>query len=158
MTCLYVEPDPTLSYPLKAFLICNMMPRQTGDWQAEADRTGTPDTMEISIEFTGMQEINTGVDNLALMILQSINKTGLFSADRRAFIGDTHRPYSEEGGSVDPRVFSAASNLPRPDGASGLVGYRAQAEDIATTESAAAMSNGQALMTRPASEHGPGPQ
>lgn len=151
-TCLYIEPDPTHKYPVKAFLITNMMPKETGEWTAASDRTAAPDKLEIQVTFTGMQEINAGVDNLALHVLHAINQTGTFSYDRRAFIGDTHEPWTQEGGAVMPLVAGAASIEARLPGSNGLVGYHAQAEAIATTENALHMVNG--LGIRDAAEVG----
>lgn len=141
-TCLYVEPDPTHKYPVKAFLITNMMPKETGDWTAASDRTSSPDKQEIQVSFTGMQEINAGVDNLALHILHAINQTGTFSYDRRAYIGDTYEPWTQDGGAVMPVVHGAAAVEPVLPGSDGKVGYHAQANAVATTEGAIHMKNG----------------
>lgn len=132
-TMLFVEPDPTLSYPVKSFLCCNMMPDNAGDMTASRDLTSAPDKVEISVKFTAMQEVNQGVNNLAAAILSEVAKTGLSSNERRAYIGDT---LSE---AMSAYVKNAKSAL--PGGRSGI-GYIDQAREISNFENHKSMKGG----------------
>lgn len=100
-TCLFVEPDNTFTYPVNAWLVANMMPDKGGDRTGARDRTSAPDILTFTTKFTGIQEVNQGVMNLAADVLRTINKRGLNSRERRAYIGDT---YAEAIGSTSSKT------------------------------------------------------
>lgn len=89
-TCIYIEPDPTMTFAVNAWLCTNMMPDNAGDRQGEMDRTSAPDKQEITIKFTCVQEVNSGVKVLANNVLQALEIRGMNSVDRRAYIGDDY--------------------------------------------------------------------
>lgn len=117
MTALYVEPDPTCSFPVKAFLCANMMPDSPGNYTGSMEKQGSPSTEQVTVKFTCIQEIGPGALNLAASVLNHINKVGLSSNNRRAFIGDNYEEV-------------AASVLRQAN-----VGFMHQADSIASTES-----------------------
>ena len=121
MTCIYIEPDPTCSFPVKAFLCANMMPDSPGSYTGSMEKQGSPSTEQVTIKFTCIQEVGPGPMNLAANILAQVNKIGLSSNNRRAYLGDN---YDE--------VAASALREAR-------VGFMHQAESIAQTESLDAM-------------------
>lgn len=123
MTCLYVEPDPTCSYPVKAFLCANMMPDSPGSYTGSMEKQGSPSTEQVTIKFTCIQEIGPGPMNLAANVLSKVNKIGLSSNNRRAYLGDN---YEEVAASVLRNA---------------RVGFMHQAQAIATTESIDSMKD-----------------
>lgn len=106
-TCIYIEPDPSHTFAVNAWLCTNMMPDNAGERTGERDRTSAPDKQEITVKFTCMQEVNSGVMILANNILASMDLGGLNGNDRRAYIGDTYYDVIESDANSGGRQLSA---------------------------------------------------
>lgn len=77
-TVLYVEPDNTLSRPLKAQIIANHKPDgDIGEMKMYAERGASLQTVDVSITFTGYSQTGQAPLLLAQAILKSINLTEL---------------------------------------------------------------------------------
>lgn len=75
-TVLYFEPDPTFRYVDKAFLCTNMFPKAFSPVEGRRDMTAAGDLVEMSIGFTAITQVGTGVDKFAETILQSLTLNG----------------------------------------------------------------------------------
>lgn len=85
---LYVEPDPLMKYPQNAWLCTNMAPRSNGIDEGSKDLTQGGQTKELSIQMTSMQQTTYGVLQFAQTILDQMNRQGLNTYNRPAFLQD----------------------------------------------------------------------
>lgn len=88
-TVLYVEPDPTGRKAQKAWLITNMKPSSSIEVVGNKDKRSGGETRQISIEFTGIQQVGAGVLKLAQKKLDEANLAGANPYYRDAFITDS---------------------------------------------------------------------
>lgn len=136
MTGIAIEPDPTMSYPIKAWLTANMMPDNAGEYTGSMDKTSAPDKEEVTIKFTAIQETGFGVMELASRILASINKAGLNTNNRRAYLGDNYTANNNMNGVLDNATYSAMTVNNQIDNVNlGGMGYHAQAQATGTDQS-----------------------
>lgn len=108
-TILFIEPDAVFQHVQKAWLVTNMMPKNTGEIIGKKDMTQAGEQTSIDIPFTGICQISLGVDAFAQTILQSINITGANPQLRAPFID-----------AINPDVIAAPK------------GYVSSATDVAT--------------------------
>lgn len=88
MTCMFIEPDPTHSRAVQAWLTTNMYPRGTGDITGKRDLTAASELNNLSIEFAGISQYGAGVTAFANRLLGEL-KTTITHADpfmRPAFV------------------------------------------------------------------------
>ena len=97
-TCLFFEPDPTHRKVVKAWLVTNMFPKSTGDIVGKRDLTSAGETLELSIEFTGIAQYNLGTINFAQKLLDNINITNANPYLQKAFL--------DSGPNFDPALTS----------------------------------------------------
>lgn len=76
-TVLYIEPDPTFTDVVSAWLCTNMFPTATPPWEGTKDASQLGQQLEISLEFTAMTDVSIGTQLFAREILQSLNVAGL---------------------------------------------------------------------------------
>lgn len=75
-TMLYFQPDPLHRYIDKAWIITNMFPKGTGDITSKRDLTSGQELITLDVEFTGIQQVGSGVDAFAQQILDAmVDKT-----------------------------------------------------------------------------------
>lgn len=89
-TMLFFEPDEYFRTINKAWLITDMKPDNAGEIRGQKDLTAAGEKLEITVKFTGVQQVGEGVDYLAQVILNSMGKYGLNVSSRRAFVGDDY--------------------------------------------------------------------
>jgi hypothetical protein len=87
-TMLFVEPDPTHTKVVEAWLCTNMMPNTGGDNTGRRDITQGGETTEYSIEFSAITQRGIGVRRFAQKILDSLNLVNVNPNNRPAFIDD----------------------------------------------------------------------
>lgn len=85
-TAIFIEPDPTHTFPQEAWLITNMMPQSSGDITGRRDLTQAHEVPQLSITFTGIQMVGAGVLQFAQLILDQINLVGANPNTRPSFI------------------------------------------------------------------------
>jgi hypothetical protein len=85
-TMIFIEPDPTHSYPVEAWLITNMMPTSSGDITGRRDLTQAHEVPQLSITFTGIQMVGAGVLQFAQQLMDQISLTGANPNTRPAFL------------------------------------------------------------------------
>ena len=85
-TMLFIEPDPTHRFAMKAWLVCNLFPETAGEVIGQRDITAPAELVNYDITFGGIAQYSTGVLNFAQAWLDSINLTGANPYERRAFV------------------------------------------------------------------------
>ncbi len=75
MTVLFFEPDPTFTKVMRAWLVTNMFPQSAGDDTGRRDKTAEGEQLQLSIQFTGMQQVGRGVNALAQAELDKMRLT-----------------------------------------------------------------------------------
>lgn len=85
-TVLFFEPDPTFTYPQKAWLCTNMRPTSAGQVEGSRDMTQGGESATYNIEFTALTQIGVGVNNFAQRVLTSMNLNGTNPNLRDAFV------------------------------------------------------------------------
>lgn len=85
-TMLFIEPDPTHTKVVKAWLVTNMFPQGTGEITGRKDQTAANETPTYDINFTGIAQFSLGVDAFAQKMLDSIKLTGANPYLRNAFV------------------------------------------------------------------------
>jgi len=76
-TILYVEPDPTFTDVVSAWLSTNMFPTGTPPWEGSKDAGQLGQNLDINIEFTATTDVSVGTLMFARNILQSLNLSGM---------------------------------------------------------------------------------
>lgn len=85
-TILFIEPDPTHTTVVKAWLVTNMMPKNSGQVSGARDLTQAGETSTYDVEFTGIPQYGLGVNALAQKVLDGISITGANPYNRQAFV------------------------------------------------------------------------
>lgn len=85
-TAIFIEPDPTHSFPVEAWLCANMMPESSGDITGRRDKTQAHEVPQLSITYTALTMVGTGVLQFAQMLMDQMNLTGLNPNTRPAFL------------------------------------------------------------------------
>lgn len=99
-TCLFFEPDETMTRITDAWLVCNMMPQTAGENIAKREMAGASEVPSISITFTGLEMQGQAVIDLAATYLKSLKV-----ADARPF---DLKPFYDK---VQDEVTSAKQGL-----------------------------------------------
>lgn len=76
-TTLYVEPDPTMTDVVSAYLCTNMYPLSTGPWESSKDVSQMGRNLDLSIEFTAATDVSIGTLLFARKMIQSLSIAGL---------------------------------------------------------------------------------
>lgn len=109
---LYFEPDPTMTYPTKAWLVTNMQALSNGDlYKGVKEKGGSNSTSELSIEFTALTQIGKGVDIIAANYLKTIKLTDLRPLELQTFTNG-----------IDPNVSAISAGLAEQVSAAVLQG------------------------------------
>lgn len=87
-TCLYVEPDALHKNVVEAWIITNMHPKTAGQVEAGRDLSSPGQTVDYSIEFTGIGSYGPAIRAMAQQIWDRINLVGADTGNREAFITD----------------------------------------------------------------------
>ena len=85
-TMLFMEPDPTHTHIVKAWLVTNMFPKTTGEITGTRDLTQAGEPLTHDVAFTGIAQYSLGVDAFAQQMLNGINITGANPYNRPAFV------------------------------------------------------------------------
>jgi len=86
MTVLFIEPDPTQTQVIHAWLCTNMMPKTAGENTGKRDLTAAGEALVHSVEFTSITQIGAGVDQTAQKFLDNMNLTAVNPNNRPAFV------------------------------------------------------------------------
>lgn len=86
MTVLFIEPDPTGTKVLEAWLCTNMQPKTTGPIEGSRDLTSPGQKVELNIEFTAITQVGEGVNLFAQRQLDALHLGGMNPNQHKAFI------------------------------------------------------------------------
>lgn len=88
MSCLYFEPNITMTGINRAWLCVNMFPLSSGSSDAGRDLQQSSNILDLDIQFTALAQQGVGVQRLALGILEKYNKTNADNYMREsAYVG-----------------------------------------------------------------------
>lgn len=85
-TILFIEPDPSHTRVVEAWLCTNMYPLTTGPIEGSRDLTAGGETIEMSINFTAVTQYTYGVREWAQRILSSISLANANPNNAPAFV------------------------------------------------------------------------
>jgi len=85
-TMLFIEPDPTHTKVVKAWLCTNMMPQSNGEVTGRRELTAGGEPLNLDISFTAISQFGNGVDMFAQQMLDSINIVGANPTNRPSFM------------------------------------------------------------------------
>lgn len=86
MTMMFIEPDPTHTQVVKAWLVANMWPKSSGEVTGQHDKTAAGEQVNYDVEFAGICQTGLGVKQFAQKILDGMKITGADPYHRAAFI------------------------------------------------------------------------
>lgn len=109
---IFIEPDPTHTHVVKAWLCTNMHPKTGGEVTGRRDLTAAGETLDYSVEFTALTQTGRGVDDLAQQFLDEMSLTGVNPNTRPAFLeGISEDVKSAASGYADQIAAAAASAI-----------------------------------------------
>lgn len=85
-TILFIEPDPTHTRVVHAWLSTNMMPKTAGEVTGSRDLTSAGESVEYSVEFTSLTQEGLGVQLLAQRYLDEMNMNAVNPNLKPAFV------------------------------------------------------------------------
>lgn len=85
-TMCFIEPDPSHTRVMKAWLGTNMFPKGTGEVVGRRDITQAGEQTSYDIQYSGIYQVGAGVDAFAQTLLDSISLTGANPQNRQAFV------------------------------------------------------------------------
>jgi hypothetical protein len=86
MSMMFIEPDPTHSFVIEAYIGAAMYPKAGGDNTSKFDKTAGGEKRDYSIPFAGIYQTGLGVKKAAQAILDTINITNANPFTRAAMI------------------------------------------------------------------------
>lgn len=86
MTVIFIEPDPTNTQVVYAWLSTNMMPKTSGANEGRRDMTQAFAEAEYPVPFTALTQVGYGVNQFAQQLLDQVNMNGANPYLRQAFI------------------------------------------------------------------------
>lgn len=114
MSVLYVEPDPTMTEVVDAWLVTNMFPTGTPPWEGSKDASQLGQNLDLTLEFTGIADVSMGTKLFARQKLQELNLLGLNPHERPLWLER-----------VSPDVEAATNGIEAQlqEGASSRISY-----------------------------------
>lgn len=109
MTCLYIEPDPLHKTVVEAYLVTNMMPKTAGQVESSRDITASGQSVDYTIEFTGITQVGAGVNQFAQSLLDQMNLTGVNPNRRQAFVQQVDAFVKDSNGGYENLVQQVAN-------------------------------------------------
>lgn len=131
MTVLFIEPDPTHTRVVEAWLSTNMRPTTAGEVIGSRDLTAGGELTQYSVEFTALTQMGQGVRDMAQKYMNQLNMVAINPNIEPAWVNDANLV---EDGKVGPNGYSN-SNVSGAE-----VGYAdqtnvASGENVATSGS-----------------------
>lgn len=111
-TILYVEPDPTMTQVVSAWLCTNMYPTTTPPWEGSKDVGQLGQQVEVNVEFTATTDTSEGTEEFARQMLQRINLAGMNPNDNPVWWENIHADVTKaQNGVVDQIQRSASQRM-----------------------------------------------
>lgn len=87
MSVMFLEPDPTFTFPMEAWVCSNMRPNnQVAEVTGRRDLTAAGEGKDYQVEFTALTQVGEGVLQFAQEILTELNLTGVNPNLQESFI------------------------------------------------------------------------
>lgn len=111
MTMMFIEPDPTMRYVMKAFLCANMFPQgKIADYTAKRDITQQQNLVQYSQQFTALTQVGAGVNSLGQSVLEGININNANPNMRAAFIKEISKDVLAAANGYAKQIAEFAAN------------------------------------------------
>jgi len=111
MTVLFIEPDPTHTKVVEAWLSTNMRPNGTvADITGRRDLTAAGEGVDYSVEFTAITQVGDGVKLFAQQRLDEMNKEGLNPTQSKAFIEEIDAEVDTDSNGYTNQLQDLANN------------------------------------------------
>lgn len=75
MTMMFIEPDVTKSYVMKAWLVSNMFPKGPLENEGRMDKNAAGEQKDYDVPFSGIVQMGLGVEKVAQSILSAMSLT-----------------------------------------------------------------------------------
>ncbi len=111
MSVLFIEPNPTHTKVVSAWLSTNMMPKSSGECTGKRDLTAGGEQLSHSIEFTAITQVGAGVDAIGQAFLDRMNLTGVNPNNIPAFVSALTADVSDTGNGFAHLAEEAAAGL-----------------------------------------------
>lgn len=109
-TVLYVEPDPTFTDVVSAWLCTNMYPTATPPWEGSKDASQLGQTLDINIEFTALTDVSIGTELFARQYLQSLNLAGMNPNENPLWIEGVSADVAKANNGLESQLEEGAGN------------------------------------------------
>jgi len=109
-TVLYVEPDPTFTEPVSAWLCTNMFPTATPPWEGSKDASQLGQNLDINIEFTALTDVSIGTMLFARQIMQSLNLAGMNPNENPLWVENISADVRKANNGISDQLQAGASN------------------------------------------------
>lgn len=108
-TVLFVEPDPTFTDVVSAWLCTNMYPTATPPWEGRKDASQLGQNLEYDIEFTAMTDVSIGTQLYARQLLRSLTVKGLNPNDRRLWLSGISADVQAAANGLEAQLVAGAA-------------------------------------------------
>ena len=112
-TVLFVEPDPTHTKVVEAWLCTNMMPDTGGDNTGRRDLTASGETADYSITFSAITQVGHGVRAFGQQLLDKLRMTNVNPNYRPAFMDQITADVAKYNG-YSEAIAAASQSAVRP--------------------------------------------
>ena len=112
-TMLFVEPDPTHTKVVEAWLCTNMMPETGGDNVGKRDLTAAGETADYSVTFSSICQVGHGVRTFGQSLLDNLNMRNVNPNFRPAFVGNIDADVLK-GMGYSEAIAAASASAVRP--------------------------------------------
>lgn len=109
-TVLFIEPDPTHTRVVEAYLSTNMMPNTTGPIESSRDLTAGGELNEIQVTFSAVTQYGLGVNEYAQKVLDSLNLANANPLNAPSFVDSIDADVSAAGNGYVEQVDDASSS------------------------------------------------
>ncbi|MBE0438136.1 MAG: hypothetical protein IBX57_00015 [Gammaproteobacteria bacterium] len=117
MTVMFIEPDPTHTRVVHAWLSTNMHPKTAGEVLGRRDLTQPGEPTQYSVEFTSLTQEGLGVNTLAQRYLDEMNMSGINPNLKEAFVQEIQADIrAAESGYSDQVNDASARAMDTPAG------------------------------------------
>lgn len=109
-TVLYIEPDPTFTDVVSAWLCTNMFPTATPPWEGSKDASQLGQNLDINIEFTALTDVSIGTTLFAKQILQGLNLSGMNPNENPLWLENISADVRKATNGISDQLQAGASN------------------------------------------------
>jgi len=109
-TVLYIEPDPTFTDVVDAWLCTNWYPTGTPPWEGSKDASQLGQNLDINLEFAALTDVSVGVRLYARELLQRLNVAGMNPNERPLWTEGVSADVRSANNGLDDQLREAANN------------------------------------------------